>query len=100
MLALRLPWGGGGHDESRSSLNRGNFREIFSLLANHDIVIEERLECGPQNATYLSPEIQNLLLKIMGNMMRKSVADGVKRAGYFSLLADETKDTARKSSWQ
>lgn len=45
-----------GHDEGETSLNRGNFREIF---AGHDCVVEERLSHGPWNAKYTSYTIQN-----------------------------------------
>lgn len=90
VIALR------GHDESVASLNKGNFREIFDILAGHDSVIKERLVSGPHNATYFSPEIQNMFLKIMGDMVRKWVVGGVKKAVYFSLLADESKDASKK----
>ena len=94
LLCACLEIGLQGHDESSKSLNKGNFREMFqSIVADHDIIIKERLENGPQNATYLSPEIQNLLLNIMGNMVRKTVTE---KAGHFSVLADESKDASKK----
>ena len=43
-----------GHRESQTSLNRGNFREILELVANHDPAIRCRLTDGPRNATYTS----------------------------------------------
>ena len=60
-----------GHNESTDSVNRGNFREILQLVAEHDVVVKERLCHGPQNAKYTSPEIQNLLLTIMGGMVQE-----------------------------
>ena len=39
-----------------------------------------------QEVTYTSPGIQTSLLKILGDMIRKSVCDGVKEAKMFSLL--------------
>ena len=75
-----------GHDESNDSLNKGNFCEI----------VKQRLEQGPQNATYLSPEIQNMLLRIMGDMLRKLISDSVRQVGFFSLLADVSKDASKK----
>lgn len=53
-----------GHDESENSANRGNFLELLHLLAKHDSVVMERLRGGPRNATYTSPEVQNLLLNM------------------------------------
>ena len=69
-----------GHDESSTSLNKGNFCEILYVLSKHDPVLRKRLVNSPHNATDLSPEIQNELLKIMSDMVRKSVVEGVKKA--------------------
>ena len=85
-----------GHDESTVSLNKGNFREILQVVAKHDPIVKQWLEQGPRNATYLSPEVQNMLLHIMGDMLRKLISDSVRQAGFFSLLADESKDTSKK----
>ena len=96
LLCSRLEISLRGHDESSGSLNRGNFHEILQMVAKYDPVVKERLEQGPRNATYTSPDIQNMLLQIMGDMVRKSICDGVRQAGFFSLLADETKDASKK----
>ena len=85
-----------GHDESVTSLNKGNFIEIFQFIGKHDPVIQHRLEQGPQNATYQSPEVQNLLLNIMGDMLRKQICHNVRKANFFSILADESKDESKK----
>ena len=46
----------------------------------------ERLTCGPRNAVYMSPDIQNRLLGIMATMVRKTNCEAVQSAGPFSLL--------------
>ena len=46
-----------GHRESNQSQNRGNFLELLSLLALHDPIVKARIEDGPQNAKYTSPDI-------------------------------------------
>lgn len=84
-----------GHREMDPSLNRGNFLEILQTVALHDQIIQEKLESGPRNAVYISPGIQNLMLKILGDLIRKSVCDGVKEAKMFSLLVDEAKDVSK-----
>ena len=58
----------------------------------HDPVIKRRFEHGPQNATYLSPDIQLDLLQVMVDMVRNSITEEVHKAGYYSLLADGSKD--------
>lgn len=50
---------------------------------------------GPRNACYTSPKIQNELLKIMGSIVRERICAAVKKAGVYSVLADETKDCSK-----
>lgn len=84
-LALR------GHREHNELKNRGNFREILALVANHDPVVNEKVQDGPRNAVYTSPEIQKVLLEIMGNAVRDKICRAVREVSLISLLADETK---------
>ena len=88
-LALR------GHRQSQTHLNKGNFAALVTLVGNHDSVVQDRLQNGPKNATYTSPEVQKELLHIMGTMIRNIVCSNVKEAGVFSLLADESKDRSK-----
>lgn len=88
-LALR------GHKESSKSLTRGNFLEILSLVAHHDPIIKEKLQEGPQNAKYTSPEIQNSLLEVLGGITRDTICNFIREAHVFSLLVDETKDSSK-----
>ena len=74
-----------GHDESEKSLNRGNFLEILKLIASHDEIIKDRLTCGPRNAMYTSPIIQNELLDIMGVMVQRIICHNIQEAGLFSI---------------
>ena len=88
-LALR------GHREGEDSHNPGNFLKILELIGNHDSVVGEKLRNGPQNATYTSPEIQNSVLHIMGEMLGSQICVEIKKARVFSLLVDETKDASK-----
>ena len=81
-----------GHNESLKSLNRGNFIEILKLIAIHDEIVKSRLTCGPRNAIYTSPNIQNELLHIMSGMVQGIICRKIQEAGYFSILVDESKD--------
>lgn len=38
------------------------------------------------------PSMQNTSLNKLGGMVRKSICDGAREAGVFSVLVDETKD--------
>ena len=84
-----------GHDESKTSLNQGNFVELLKLIGKHDPVIARKAVELPQNAKYTSPQIQNEVLQILADMVRKEILEEVKEAGEFSLMADETKDVAK-----
>lgn len=65
-LALRA------HDESQSSQNKGNFLEILHLIAQHDEIVRERLTAfGCRNASYTSPAIQNMILHILADIVKK-----------------------------
>ena len=85
-----------GHRETSESSNRGNFLEILELVASHDELVKDKLKNGPRNAIYTSPNIQNCLINILGDMVRSVICDGVRDAGFFSLLADETKDCSKR----
>ncbi len=85
-----------GHRESEQSQNRGNLLEILILMAKHDSVVAARLLDGPRNAIYTSSLIQNQILDILGNMVRKVVCIGAKEAGVFTILVDGTKDLSKK----
>ena len=81
-----------GHRESIDSTNKGNFGEILDLVAKHDSVVEQRLLHGPRNAIYTS---QNTILNIMAKIVRSKICSSVKQAGFYSVLADETKDLSK-----
>ena len=85
-----------GHDETEESLNPGNFRSLLTFISNHDQIVRKRIKEGPQNSKYTSPEIQNELLGVMGDMVLQTISNEVQKAGIYSLLADETKDISQK----
>ena len=72
-----------GHDESMKSLNRGSFLEILKFIASHDEVVKVKLMCGPKNAIYTSPIIQNELLYIMGEMVQSIICCKICEAGFW-----------------
>lgn len=68
----------------------------MQLLPRHDPVVQCRLNDGPRNAAYLSPDIQNTLLKIMGGAIRKQICVAVQKSGVYSILEDESKDCSKR----
>ncbi|CAN1823706.1 Zinc finger MYM-type protein 1 [Linum perenne] len=81
-----------GHDESESSLNRGNLIEWIEFLMEwREDVKAVVLKNAPGNAKYISPLIQKELLSIMANQVRCKIREEVGDA-YFSILVDEARD--------
>ena len=84
-----------GHRENEQSMNKGNFLEILNLVQNHDQAIAKKIKEMPKNAKYTSPEIQNEVLHILADIIRKEIIEEVKESGEFSLIVDETKDVSK-----
>ena len=85
----------------RQSLTYGqscrNFRAVLSVVARHDPVIAERIQYRPANAKYTHHTIQNALLDIMKDMTLEQIWGELCKAVYFTILADQSKDTSKKS---
>ncbi|XP_074557570.1 uncharacterized protein LOC141813501 [Curcuma longa] len=85
-----------GHDESESSLNRGNFIELLKFQAHlNDEIAKVVLHNAPQNAKYTSPQIQKEILHILANKVRIMIRDELGDAK-FCILVDEAQDESKK----
>ncbi|XP_042443838.1 zinc finger MYM-type protein 1-like [Zingiber officinale] len=85
-----------GHDESKSSLNRGNFIELLKFQAHlNDEIAKVVLHNAPQNARYTSPQIQKEILHILANKVRTMIRDKLGDAK-FCILVDEAQDESKK----
>lgn len=85
-----------GHRENDAAANRGNFKEILSLVVRHDSTLSARFYEGSLVSRYTCHEIQNEILATLARMTRDQIIDEVKTAGYFSVMADETKDLSKR----
>ena len=74
-----------------TATNPGNFLALVKLLSWHDDVLKRHLESPRlRNATYLSAQTQNDLLKIIArNYVLKDLVDEIRDAKFYSLMADE-----------
>ena len=50
----------------------------------------------PNNAKFTSPHIQNSLINIMASGVQEIICNNICAAGFYSLLADETKDISKR----
>lgn len=81
-----------GHDESESSLNKGNFFEVLSWYRNRCENIKPFvLENAPTNNKLTSPNIQKELVTACEIATLKSIMEDL-NGDYFALLVDESFD--------
>ena len=64
------------------SNNRGNFIEILKWSSATDLLVNSILLDSADNASYLSPSIQNELIHLMANQIRKQIAEKVNSFKY------------------
>lgn len=75
--------------------NPGNFMATIRLLAKYDVVLAQHLLKGkdhPRSVTYLSNTIQNEIINILGESVRRKILSEIKEAKYFSIMLDSTPD--------
>lgn len=78
-----------GSGEGADVTNKGNFLQLVLLLGNYNEELHEHLEMA-KKTTYLSPDIQNQIISIIGNdFIRPKIVQEVKEAKYFSIICDE-----------
>ncbi|KAJ8933245.1 hypothetical protein NQ314_014141 [Rhamnusium bicolor] len=71
----------------------GNFKDLLKFrFGSGDLVLSEHLGTCRKSAKYTSHQVQNELIEICGNIVRKNIVKEVNRSEGFSLLADESAD--------
>lgn len=78
-------------------LHEGLFEDLIKLkIQSGDVSLKAHSESCAKNATYMSPQIQNELINIAGDVIREDIIDDLKKAQAYSILADESCDIAGK----
>ena len=76
-----------------SEVNCGNFIEILKYGAQcAGKTLEEFFGSTPKNITYKSETTQNEIIDICGDLLTKRITNEVRKAKFFSILADEAAD--------
>ena len=57
-------------------------------------MLKEHLKTAAGNALYTSKTVQNEMITICGNIVRRKLLEMVQKAGFFSVIADEATDIA------
>lgn len=95
-LALR------GHRESivdDDNCRPGNFLALLKYLAKFDPVMRAHLQSvseNPGSVSYLSPRVQNEVINLLGEHVRKTIIASCKHAKYFGIMFDSTPDTSHE----
>ena len=78
------------------STNRGNFKELMSLIGRHNSIVKSKLT-GMKNASYTHSDIQNFLIQTMWTIVREEISSEIAASGggTFYLLCDESKDISK-----
>ncbi|XP_050530995.1 zinc finger MYM-type protein 1-like [Daktulosphaira vitifoliae] len=77
-----------GHNETSSSLNQGNFKEICNLLAKYNPDFDSKY-C--EKTSYSSHRIQDELIEISSNYVRNIIINEIENAVSCSIMCDEAR---------
>lgn len=85
-----------GHDESETSINRGNFLELIKLLAEqNEKIMKVVLRNAPENHKMVAPSIQKDIAQCFGEIIVESIIVEI-GGDVFCLLVDESADVSDK----
>ena len=59
-------------------------------------VLAENIEKGAKNASYTSSDIQNQLITILSDHIRRKILDQVQKVPWLTIIADEVTDTSNR----
>ena len=73
----------------------GKFKAFLRFrVESGDQRLAKWVDIAPRNALHTSWETQNEMINICGELVTETIAKRVRRAGMFSIIADETTDVA------
>lgn len=85
-----------GENQIIGSANNGNYLGILELLSEFDLFLEEHLKMygnpGKGNTSYLSANICEEFIDLMGQQVLGTILEEVKESKYYSMSVDSTPD--------
>lgn len=89
-----------GTDERLYKHNNGNFLKLVELIAKFDDVMSDHVlrvvkNPKPRQTHYLSKDIQNELISLISNVIKRKIVSMLHKAKYYSIIADCTPDVSR-----
>jgi hypothetical protein len=94
-----------GHDESSTSLNQGNYRQLLKSFGKLDSVFDRRLHGRLQDSerpdsggvfTGMSADVQNDLIECIDAVIEDQIDKEIRDCQFFSIQCDETLDVSTK----
>ena len=77
-----------GHDESKTSTNKGNFKEVCELFSRHNDSFGNFFS---RHISYTSKVIQNELIEILSGLVQGSILSEIQNCGIFAIMCDEAR---------
>jgi hypothetical protein len=68
---------------------------MVTLLAQYDPVLKELVNKPEGSVRYLSPQIQNELISLLGSKMREHLLSEIRTAPFFAIIGDTTIDMSK-----
>lgn len=65
------------------------------MLARYDKVLADLIKQPKRSVNYLSPQIQNELINLIANEIRKQIKDEIQTSPFVTLIFDTTQDIAK-----
>ena len=69
---------------------------LESRISAGDTVLKDHFVNAPKNAMYISPDIQNQVIEVLGDHIRGKILRRVQKAQCFTIIADEVTDCSNK----
>ncbi|XP_050064957.1 zinc finger MYM-type protein 1-like [Aphis gossypii] len=87
-----------GHNESSSSLNKGNFKELFDMhIIRCSLEIQNHYKAIKNIFSGLSNTIQNDLITCISDHIKNMVRTEIKECMFYSVQVDDTTDISQKT---
>ena len=83
--------------EKSPNAPHGNFWALLDFpVSAGDTVLRDHLAKASAHAKYTSPAIQNDIANVLGDQIKQTILNQVRRAEFFSLVADEVTDSSNR----
>ncbi|XP_014671927.1 PREDICTED: 52 kDa repressor of the inhibitor of the protein kinase-like [Priapulus caudatus] len=81
-------------EKCSGTCNKGNFLAILNHIASSDLVLRDHLENGKRNSRYTSKTIQNEIIEIIGDNIRRRLTECLQADdSFFTIMGDEVTDS-------